>query len=333
MTPTEAKEIVAQSGLMLLAERLAARTWGNVSCRIDEDRMVITPSGLGYEGMTPEDMVLVNMNTGAWEGRLKPSSEKGVHIAAYRTLADARFVIHTHQIYASAIGLTGIDDLTLTEEERAALGGIAVAEYALPGTKRLAANVAKAFCGGAHVVLLLRHGAVVTGRDLQEAFRRARLLEAVCLRACKGQPSHEIPHDEEKAKHLLASMKNTFDHVGYTGAAPVLICAAEGKSIPAQLDDMAQMIGPRLTVADAEEEAVLNALAKKEVVLVPGVGAICRGHTELDAQALCLLAEKTCICWLHTQALGVDQKLSWFDTRLMHWVYLKKYSKIKDSVK
>jgi hypothetical protein len=55
------------------------------------------------------------------------------------------------------------------------------------------------------------------------------------------------------------------------------------------------------------------------------------GHTELDAQALCLLAEKTCICWLHTQALGVDQKLSWFDTRLMHWVYLKKYSKIKGS--
>jgi len=327
VTLTEAKELVAQSGRMLLEERLAARTWGNISCRVDEDRIVITPSGLGYEAMRPEDVVSMSMSSGEWEGRLKPSSEKGVHIAAYRTLPDARFVIHTHQTYASAIGLTGMDDLALTEEERTALGGIEAAGYALPGTKRLADNIEKAFRKGAHVVLLVRHGVVIAASDREEAFRRARLLETVCRRACKGQPADEITHDEQMAKNLMASMSKAFKNVCHTGAAPVLACASAGKPIPAQLDDMAQMIGSRIMVAEAKEKAIQDALGKEAVVLVPGIGAICRGLTELDAKALCLLAEKACICWLHTQALEVNTKLSWFDTMLMHWIYLMKYSK------
>ncbi|GAB1476861.1 class II aldolase/adducin family protein [Bacillota bacterium] len=328
MNETEAKDLVARAGRMLLSEGLVARTWGNVSCRIDENRMAITPSGLAYENMTADDVVCLNMSSGEWEGRLPPSSEKGVHIAAYRGLDDGEFVIHTHQVYASAIGLTGIEDLSLSVEEESALGGIAMADYGLPGTKKLAQNVAAALRGGAHSVLLARHGAVIVGKDHEETFQRARLLETVCRRACMGQPADNLIFNKELAENLVKYAKNKYEHVAFTSASPVLACADGGKTIRAQLDDMAQMIGPRLPIVRPDEEAIVDALVKKEAVLVPGVGAICRAFTDDDSAAMCLLAEKACISWLHTQAMGINKHLSWLDTRIMRSIYLKKYSKM-----
>ena len=321
------KRLVAESGMMLLCEELAARTWGNISCRVGADKMVITPSGLGYDRTTPDDIVTVDMVTGAWEGSRKPSSEKGVHISAYRRFPDAGFVIHTHQAYASAIGLAGLDAVSLTAEEETDLGGIALAGYGLPGTKKLARNIDGAFGTGAHVVLMAHHGAVIAGKDREQAFHRALLLETICRRACKGQPDDTPAVDEETAKRLTDAVRSTYGHAANTAAPPVLACVAGGKAVPAQLDDMAQMIGSRLGIAAPEQDAVLDALRKKDAVLVPGVGAICRASTDEDAATLCLLAEKACICWLHTQALGVGGRLSAFDTALMRFIYVKKYSK------
>ena len=63
---------------------LVAGTWGNISARVDEDYMVITPSGMDYERLCPDDMVIVNMNTLEYEGNLKPSIETVVHSAVYK---------------------------------------------------------------------------------------------------------------------------------------------------------------------------------------------------------------------------------------------------------
>ena len=102
MNIEDAGKQVAESGRMLLDEGLTARTWGNISCRVGGS-MLITPSGLGYESMTGADVVTVDLESGKWSGSRKPSSEKGIHIAAYAAFPEAGFVIHTHQTYASAI--------------------------------------------------------------------------------------------------------------------------------------------------------------------------------------------------------------------------------------
>ncbi len=325
----EARILVVESGRMLLDEGLSTRTWGNISCRTGERDMVITPSGRGYEKMTPDDIVPVNMVTGEWEGSLKPSSEKAVHIAAYQAFPDAGFVIHTHQTYASAIGLAGFDSLfrQSLDQVKATLGQVALADYALPGTKKLARNMTRAFSGGAHTVFMAHHGAVIIGKDRTESFERARLLEDTCRRACRGLPTDNPAYDEERARYLTELVKSTYGHAAYTGAAPVLACAAAGADIRAQLDDMAQMIGFRLSVTKPEDHAVIAALRKKDVVLIPGVGALCRANTDRDCHALCLLAEKACICRLNTQEWGVSGQLSGFDIKLMRLVYLKKYAK------
>lgn len=327
MKEADAKRIVADSGRMLLDEGLTARTWGNISCRTGKDTMVITPSGLGYESMTADDIATMDMNTGKWTGKLKPSSEKGVHIAAYRAFSDAQFVIHTHQAYASAIGIVGFEALSLSAEEKDSLGGVALAGYGLPGTKKLAKNVAAAFATGSHVVLMAHHGAVIAGKDRAEAFERALLLEDVCRRACEGQPAVSPGVDDALATKLTAAAKKAYGFAAFTGSPAVLACAASGETVLAQLDDMAQMIGKKLITAGFDENSVVEALKKHDLVLVPGVGAICRAASDGDCHAMCLLAEKSCICWLHTKALGVKGKLSGLDTWLMRTIYLKKYSK------
>ena len=99
----QAKETVIRAGHELIAAGLIARTWGNISCRISDTQFVITPSGRAYETLTPEEIVLVNIEDLEYEGEIKPSSEKGIHAACYKLRPEVNFVIHTHQVNASIV--------------------------------------------------------------------------------------------------------------------------------------------------------------------------------------------------------------------------------------
>ncbi len=327
MDEREARQAVADAGRILLKEGLVARTWGNMSCRINDTTFAITPSGLSYESMTADDVVVYNMQDETWRGSHKPSSEKGVHIAAYRQFRDAGFVVHTHQTYASALGLSGFDALSPTTKENDILGGIALAKYGLPGTKHLCSNVTTALSKGAHAVVMAQHGALIAGRDQKDACDRARILEEVCKRACRGQPEPgELYHEQEILK-IVSRVSEFYPYVGFTVAPPVCEVAATAHSFRAQLDDMAQMIGAKFRVIDAEPELILNALKACSAVLIKDLGAICRADTKGDVAALKLLTEKACVCFLHTRALKANIALSPLDAMLMRMIYKNKYSK------
>ena len=318
------RQQVADAGRRLLDEGLVARTWGNVSCRTGADTFVITPSGLGYEHMTAADVVPFCMTDGSFTGARKPSSEKGVHTAMYRRFPDADFVIHTHQTYATALGLAGFGGIALSAEETDALGGLALASYGMPGTKKLVRAVEHAAAPGAHTVLMAHHGALVAGRNADEAFARVQLLESVCRRACRGQEC-AVTGDEKALAAITAQAAAAYGHAESVADAAVLATATLSVSVPAQLDDTAQMIGRKL-ITVAPENAVA-ALKTRDAVLVRGLGAVCRANTSSDAHALCLLVEKTCVSFLHARACGERATLSLFDTAVMRRVYLTKYSK------
>ena len=105
----EAKQLVIKAGIEVVEYGLIARTWGNISCRVDDKRFVITPSGRPYETLTPDEIVVVNIDDCSYEGDIKPSSEKGIHAEAYRLRPEVNFVIHTHQMQASVISALGMD--------------------------------------------------------------------------------------------------------------------------------------------------------------------------------------------------------------------------------
>lgn len=178
----EAKSEVVKAGLELVQSGLIARTWGNVSCRVDDEYFVITPSGRSYESLTPDDIVLVKIEDCSYDSEIKPSSEKGIHAMAYKMRSDVNFVIHTHQKNASAVSFLGYDINTLSDESRAVIGSdIPVASYGLPGTGKLRKGVTAALERSASkAVVMAHHGALCMGTDYDDAFKVAAELEKVC---------------------------------------------------------------------------------------------------------------------------------------------------------
>ena len=103
----EAREEIIRVSKELQKLGLLVRTWGNISSRVDEDHFLITPSGIRYEDLTPEMIVLVNAGDLSYEGDFLPSSESKVHAAAYKVRKEANFIVHTHQVFASCAGTLG----------------------------------------------------------------------------------------------------------------------------------------------------------------------------------------------------------------------------------
>lgn len=175
------KKEVCEAGKLLLKEGLVARTWGNVSIKVSDTQMIITPSGRNYNELTPSEMVLVNIYTLKYEGNLKPSSELKLHCQVYKTRPHINAVIHTHQMFASIVAATQKDVVVIDEEHQKILGGkiIKAAPYALPNTKKITVETAKAI-ENSNAALMSNHGVVCIGEDLEQAFNVARTLEKAC---------------------------------------------------------------------------------------------------------------------------------------------------------
>jgi L-fuculose-phosphate aldolase len=174
------RRMVIEGGLRLVKEGLVARTWGNISLRVDHTHMLITPSGRNYEELTPEDIVLVNYHSSKYEGRVKPSSEKELHCEIYRTRKKVHAVIHTHQMNASTVATAHREVPPILDDMAQIIGPtVRVAEYALPSTKKISRKTVKAL-KGRKAALMANHGAVCVGRDLDEAFVVCQVLEKAC---------------------------------------------------------------------------------------------------------------------------------------------------------
>jgi L-fuculose-phosphate aldolase len=181
MTIEQAKIEVCNAGRHLLKNGLVARTWGNVSIKVSDTQMVITPSGRKYEELTPEEMVLVDFYTLKYEGRLKPSSELKLHCEVYKTRKHINAVIHTHQMYASIIAAAQKDVVVLDEKHQKILGGkiIKAAPYALPNTNKITVETAKAI-ENSNAALMSNHGVVCIGTNIENVFEVCQTLELAC---------------------------------------------------------------------------------------------------------------------------------------------------------
>lgn len=181
MNKEEIKKNVIQAGIRLVESGLISRTWGNISCRIDENTMVITPSGMDYYSIEPTDIVEVNLSDCSYCGDVKPSVEKGIHAEVYRLYPDINFVIHTHQVNASVVGALGLKSIKIEGDYPLLGGDVLCAEYGIPGSKKLCQNVTESLKHSkGKAVVMVYHGALCFGKDQDEAFQAASQLEAAC---------------------------------------------------------------------------------------------------------------------------------------------------------
>jgi len=174
------KQQVIDTGNKLLTEGLVNGTWGNLSAKLDENYMVITPSGRRYEDLTIDDIVMINYRTGKYFGTINPSSEQELHCEIYRSRKNIRAVIHTHQPNASTVAAARREVPPILDDMAQIIGpGVRVADYALPSTKSIVRKTIKAL-SGRMAALMANHGAVCIGRDINEAFLACQVLEKAC---------------------------------------------------------------------------------------------------------------------------------------------------------
>ncbi|WP_326761189.1 class II aldolase/adducin family protein [Streptomyces phaeochromogenes] len=159
------------------AEGLVVGTSGNVSVRVG-DTVLVTPSGFPYDRLAPGDLCGVALDGRQVLGSLVPTSEVPMHLAVYRA-TDARAVVHTHAVHATAVS-TLVTELPLIHYMAAALGGpVRVAPYATYGTEKLAENMLRALRNRT-ACLLQNHGTLTYGATLPQAYDRTAQLEWMC---------------------------------------------------------------------------------------------------------------------------------------------------------
>lgn len=219
----EAKRLVVEAGKKLLETGLIARTWGNVSARISETQFVITPSGRAYDTLTPEEVVVVNIDDCSHEGDIKPSSEKGIHADAYKHHPLVNFVIHTHQKAATVVSITGMEIRNVYNEFRPVLGDyVPVADYAMSTTNPLRKNVERCMMmnPSCRAFLLMHHGTLCLGDSYENAFNVAETLEKCCEKVIKD---NYLRHSWAK-EYSDEARRNYFLEKEEAGKMPETIC-------------------------------------------------------------------------------------------------------------
>jgi len=154
---------------------------GNLSARLGEDRVLVTPRGVRKDRLRPGDLVVVDLPASGGSGRA--SSELPAHRACYRADPGVGAVLHAHAPTLIAAGIRGLDIGATLPEVEEATGPIVTVPFAPSGSEALARAVGEAVAAGATVVLLVRHGVIATGPDLEAAFDRLELAE-LSARAC-----------------------------------------------------------------------------------------------------------------------------------------------------
>lgn len=168
---------VVETCLFMQSSGLIVGTAGNVSIRVD-DKVAISPSGVPYETMTAEDVVVFSMDGERVDGVLEPSSELPLHLSVYRETA-AKAITHNHAPASTALGLV-VDEIPPSHYYSAMLGGIIrVAPYAEFGTDELARNVTDALKDRSGA-LMKNHGAITIGPTVKKAAGLLPILEYVC---------------------------------------------------------------------------------------------------------------------------------------------------------
>lgn len=178
---SQAKAQILAAGLKIYQRGLVAANDGNLSVRVGENALWVTPTGVSKGAMTEDMLVKLDLDGNLLEGTRKPSSETKMHLRIYRENPDVRAVVHAHPPAATAFAAAGIPlDRPVLQEAVVQLGEVPVAPFALPGSQAVADSVAP-FCRTHRALLLEYHGAVTWGDTMEQAHYRLECLEQMAL--------------------------------------------------------------------------------------------------------------------------------------------------------
>lgn len=169
-------ELVAY-GRELWDRRLVMGSSGNISIRLEKDRILCTPSGASLRNLEPEDLVLTDLQGTPLDAAQRPTSELPLHLCAYRARNDIRVVLHSHPTYCVVCSKSGSVFPRDTVGARETLREVAFTPFRPAGSHELAELCAAAFAAGADNVLMEAHGLSCVGATLEDTFLQTDLAE------------------------------------------------------------------------------------------------------------------------------------------------------------
>ena len=196
-TEYQLRSHIVEIGRRLHQQGLISGADGNVSVRLGEEQILVTPSGVAKAELAPRDLVVVDLH-GRPYGRGRPSSELGMHLALYDLRSDVTAAIHAHPAWVIAASLQPNLRFDFTPEGILALAGVIQVPYTRPGTPAVAEGLRPVLPQGNSFVLT-RHGSLTLGHTLDEAFRRLENLEhnaKIALLALAGGDLTALPPEE-----------------------------------------------------------------------------------------------------------------------------------------
>jgi L-fuculose-phosphate aldolase len=172
-----ARKAIVEAGRRLYAKGMVASNDGNISVRLSEDELLITPTGVCKGDMEEGQLLKVSMDGTVISGSMKPTSEMKMHLVVYAIREDARAVVHAHPPHATAFAVAGLplDKITLPEVVFS-LGSVSLAEYGTPSTAEIPEAV-KRHIAHSDALLLANHGALTVGGDAMDAYFKMETLE------------------------------------------------------------------------------------------------------------------------------------------------------------
>lgn len=262
MNESEARELIVEVGRLMYERGYVVSSDGNVSIRLDENRILATPTMTSKGRMTVDSLAVTDL-----EGRplsdKRASSELAMHILIYKNRPEIRGVCHAHPPHGTAFAVAGLAiDKPILSEVILTLGCVPLTDYGTPSTDELT-DAMRPFVAHHNALLMANHGAVAYGRNLWEAFDRMETLEhtakiAILSRALGG--ANDLPSD------AIEKLINIRERAGYLDESAR--CQACGylheTNVVCELDSGGAANGAKISLSREELIELLNRVASRQ---------------------------------------------------------------------
>ncbi len=173
----EIKQQMIHIGRKLYDKGLVVATEGNMSCRLSDERILVTASGVCKGELTPADLVVVDLAGKMLHSNGGPSTEMQMHLEVYRSRPDVKAVIHAHPPYCISLTLAGVSlDRPFLPESVLLLGSVPTTQYGRPSTEQIPQSI-RAYIEKTDSLILHRHGSLTVGKTLTEAYHKLEVME------------------------------------------------------------------------------------------------------------------------------------------------------------
>src|SRR5687768_10286895 len=235
----QARADIVEVGRRLWERGYVASNDGNISVRLDETRLMTTPKNVSKGFMTPDMMVVTDLDGKKIAGERDPSSELKMHLEVYRNRADIRAVVHAHPPTATGFAVAGIPlDRAVLAEVLTTLGSIPIAAYATPSTQELPEAVRK-YIKAHDGMLLANHGALTVGADLFSAYFKMETVEHF---AKISLVARLLGRENLIAREEVLRLQELRGSYGIQAPAPICADEPAGPASPADAAALCQVV-------------------------------------------------------------------------------------------